>query len=232
MKKIVSSIICIVILLISGASVFSAEPLNTFKMKIVDKNKVVIQNALITICPSNKPKDEDYRYFKTDANGEIRILKESSGIAVGEYNITVTIPTIDKPKTETVKVKLTAQNTKKLLTINLALENQNQALFKAKKRTDLYLRNSKNGNVRNMKIQLVPTFDIPQTGTPGAISQIDPFAYTNDSGRVTFVNVAVGEYKVEYSWLGGKSSGGKISISDIEDVSSFVLYFDETRLSK
>lgn len=230
MKKFISSIVCFTIIFILSVNVSASTTLKEFKVKIVDKNDVAIQNALITVSPIYKPKETDYRYFTTDANGEFRIPGGDSGIFSGEYNIIVKIPTLYKYQTQTIKYKFTTQNTKKTITIKSTLENQNQVLFKAENRTDIYLRNSKGGAVRNMKIQLAPTFDIPQSAYPYGTNTHVPFAYTNSSGRVTFVSPTKGEYVVEYSWLGGKSSGGKINITEDKGVTEFVLDFDETLL--
>lgn len=223
--KFSSSIICI-IMVVSSIVVSASSPLKELKLKFTDKNGVALENALVTIYPAKNPNDADYKYLVTDANGEVRVSNQKNG----NCTILIEIPELDKTSKDKMTYNFTADNTKKLITLKSKLVHKNSAFFEAETRTDIFLYNSMDGIVRNMKIQLLPTFLVPQPSSPR--DTISPFAYTNGDGRATFTSLrAGGEYQVEYSWLGGKADGGKIKIGT-DGITTFSLVFDETLLVK
>lgn len=223
--KVLSSLLCVVIILVSSSTVFAADVLPEFKIKMVDKDGIVLQNARVTMHPTENAEDQDYRYYITDANGEFRANK----VYPVQYDIAIELPTVDKPVKETIKHSFTATNTKSTPTIKFKLANKNDALYKAEKRTDHYLRNSKNGVVRNMKITLTPTFNVPQPASPEPWAGFTRIAYTDEDGRATFASLGAGEYTVQYLWFGGNTTGGKISVQG-SSVTSVALKFDESLL--
>ena len=264
MKKIISAILSLSLIFALSGNVFAVEdktdppsegtggdgmytvepdlrmpgvPLKDFDIYIVDKDGIPMQNAAVVISPTDKKYWISTNHYQTDTYGKIigihsysdYIKPDSYNLPAGDYDI--------KVYNETVKHTFTASNTKKPVTIKIPVKNGNEVAFNAEKRTDIYLKNSKNQPVRNMRIELLPTFQVPQPSDP---SDAGISAYTNKDGRVTFSGqlrsgIVMGEeakYSVAYSWKGGKSSGGKISIDPNKKINTFNFKFDEKLLQK
>lgn len=241
MKKLLSIIFCLTTILSLMcvpvlASAVPQKDANKITIRVVDKNNVAVANARV-ILPNEVRWTALTEY--TDKNGEMRLYErknyKSTDTKIGKYSVSIIMRKPNaKPIKEVVVVDLESKKVDSVTIIKLKNEDTKADVFKATNRTDIYVKNSKGGPVRNMKVTLYPS-QVPQTianSTDDIYSSELLTGYTDNDGRVTFLKVPVEDYTVTFSWLGGSSENSVINLTKKTGVSEFNLQFDETLLEK
>lgn len=243
MKKLFSVIVSIAMLIaVAIPSVFAAEA-ERVTVKVTDKSSKAVANARIFVQSDNGKWAP--RAYYTDKNGEIRLYDRTDELkkpvnTQATYSVTVILRKPDATQLqEHFTLKPTAMKNGETVTIQLKAADTQADVYKAKQRTDIFLKNSQGAPVCNMLVALEPiSVNIPQTDTELEVKssqnlyQTFPiyYGYTDNDGRVTFLNLDKSEYTVKFQWLDGECAAKKFKVSDNTAVTTVNYKFDETLL--
>ena len=182
--------------------------------RIVDKDNNPVKNGKVIITSENALNTEKSSYFITDNNGKLieltYSLYNSDYLTIGTYNVEVWLPIIGGYDKHKLSVELTQENARDL-TLQLPTINQNEALYNGDKRTDIYMLDSDNKPVSNVQVYIIIDSEMEQIpnsqqkppalmSNPIDVFAINKWGYTDNDGRITFVENLSGECTVQYLW--------------------------------